>query len=129
MQNREAKILVVEDEQSLLQAWAKKFEKQGLNVLTAANGESALEAAFKNHPDLVVIDLVMPSTEGLMVIKKLREDKWGNRVPVMFLNSWRDPETFGEISGPVDYLANNWSFQQVIERVVQKLEIMKLSVD
>jgi len=128
MQKKEAQILVIEDEKPLLKIWEGIFRKEGMDVLTASTGEDALKSAFKNHPDLVVIDLVMPSSEGLTVIKKLREDKWGNKVPVVFLNGWRDPEAFTEISGPTDYMNNNWSLKQVVEKVERKLEVMKLGL-
>jgi response regulator RpfG family c-di-GMP phosphodiesterase len=127
MQRKQPNVLVVEDEQSLLIAWEEKFKRQGLNVLTATNGRSALKIAFENHPDLVVIDLVLGSSEGLKVLKTLRENKWGNRVPVVFLNSWQDPETFNaETRYPLDdYFAYNWNLEQVVERVAQKLEAVK----
>src|SRR5579864_5112234 len=85
-------ILVVEDEKSLLKAWAELFTKEGLSVLTAPDGQSALSLALRWHPDLLVVDLVMPNSDGLTLVKKLRENKWGQKVPVMFLSGWLSSE-------------------------------------
>jgi len=114
------KILVIEDTKLLIKAWVKKFEGQGFEVLTANDGTSAIEAAIDGHPDLVVVDL--PETQGAAAIKKLREFKWANRIPVMFLNSWHDPEVFREYSVGLDeHLDYNWSLEEVTQRAKQKL--------
>ena len=116
------KVLVIEDATALLKAWVQKFQDQGFEVLIANNKLSALETAARNRPDLVVIDL--PERESEETIKKLREFKWGYQVPVLFLNSWEDPEIFIQYSeGLDDHLAYNWSLQEVVERAKSKLAI------
>ena len=121
-------ILVVEDEHSLLKAWAEIFSREGLNVLMASDGKSALNLALKWHPDLLVVDLVMSHSGGLALIKKLRESKWGQDIPVMFLSGWLasdfPEEEYQKISTNKDYyLDNNWSFQQVVREVRNKLQL------
>ncbi len=128
MQKKIPTILVVEDEKTLLKTWAQKFKQEGLEVLTAQDGEAALKVALQNHPDLIVLDLVMPSTDGLMFIKKLREDKWGNRVAVTFLNSWRDPESFSKQEPKEYHIDQNWGLDQVVQSIAGKLEVMKLGL-
>jgi len=116
------KILVVEDAMALLKAWVKRFSDSGFKVLPANNSQSAIKAAIEEHPDLVVLDL--PYTQGQEVIKKLREYKWGNSVPVLFLNSWQDREIFVEYSiGLEDHLPYNWSLQEVVEKAKHKLAL------
>lgn len=122
MEKHIPKVLVVEDEKSLLKAWIERFGRLGFKVLAAPDGVSAGEIALKDHPDLVVVDLVMPSSDGLMLVKKLREDKWGNGVPVMFLNSWQDPEVLAQEAGSANFhFAYNWSLEQVVEKVKHRL--------
>jgi DNA-binding response OmpR family regulator len=116
-------ILVVEDEKSLLKAWAEIFKREGFNVLTASDGSSALNLALRWRPDLLVVDLVM----SLELIKKLRESKWGEKVPVMFLSGWLGTEISEheaeEKSQDQDhYFHDNWNFDQVVREVRNKLK-------
>ena len=125
-------ILVVEDEKSLLKAWAEIFKREGLHVLTAQNGENALGLALRWHPDLLVVHLVMSNSDGLVLIKKLREDKWGENVPVMFLSGWLGSDLPEEPpaknnSSANSYLNDNWNFSQVVQQVKNKLNINKFS--
>lgn len=133
MDNDTPTILVVEDEKSLLKAWAEIFKREGLHVLTAQNGQSALNLALRWHPDLLVVDLVMSNSDGLSLIKKLREDKWGESVPVMFLSGWLGSEP-PEEQPPAQnnhsansYLNDNWNFSQVVAQVKNKLKLRKFS--
>lgn len=121
MNNHKAQILIVEDEKSLLKAWVDRFRKEGLNVITAKNGSEALSLALSLHPDLVLVDLVMPSSDGLTLIKKLKEDKWGFRVPVMFLSGWSNPDQSADEAAKDDHMDNDWSLDQVVSRVKSKL--------
>jgi CheY-like chemotaxis protein len=138
MQHTQPTILIVEDEKSLLEAWKNKFQRQGFDVLTATNGKAALDTALKCHPDMVVTDLVMPSSDGLTLTKKLREDKWGQQVPVMYLSGWLGAE--GEEDRPQPdpgqktpakkdyYLGGNWSVEQVLKEVRRKLGVRQLAL-
>ncbi len=122
-------ILVIEDEKSLLKAWMEKFKSFGYKALGASEAVTALEIAFNCRPDLIVISLVMPSSEGLTIIKKLRENRWGSRVPVIFLNSWEDPEYLAQKQTPKDdYLAYNWSLEEVVEKVRNKLAVASMAM-
>lgn len=49
--------------------------------------------ALENHPDLILLDLIMPHMDGLTFLKELRKDKWGKSVPVMILSNLSNPET------------------------------------
>lgn len=122
MDKRKPKILVVEDVQILMSAWISKFKNQGFEVCLASNGKAAVKAAVEEHPDLVVLDLA--NSEGEEVIKKLREYKWANNMPVMFLNSWDDEEIISAYSeGIDDHLAYNWSLEEVVQKAKQKLAV------
>ncbi len=56
-------------------------------TIQARNGEQGLHLALEKHPDLVILDLLMPEMDGLTMIKKLREDEWGKNVPVIILTN------------------------------------------
>ena len=131
MKTSSSTILVVEDEKSLLNAWAEIFRREGLNVLTAPDGKSALNLALRWRPDLVVVDLVLPHSDGLALVKKLRENKWGQKIPVMYLSSRIGPEAEKKPPSslePADsYLEENWSFEQVVREAKNKLSLAKLN--
>lgn len=120
MKGKNKTILIVEDEPALLMVLADKFRREGFVVLEAKDGEEALRTALHNHPDLLILDIVMPSMDGLTMLKKLREDKWGEYVPVLILSNLSDPEQIDEAahSGAIDFLVkSNWGLDDVITKV------------
>ncbi|MFA6476080.1 MAG: response regulator [Candidatus Paceibacterota bacterium] len=122
-------ILVVEDEEILSRTLAEKLASEGFDVSTAYDGEEGLQKALKDHPDLILLDLLMPKVDGLTLLKKLREDPWGVNAQVMILTNVSDPVKVAEgmhagIDGTYEYLVkSNWSLEDVIARIKQKLEI------
>jgi|GEM_PF-2134948 two-component system OmpR family response regulator len=130
MQKHIPTVLVVENQKSLLKVWDEVFKKEGLNVLTAPDGPSALNAAFRWRPDLLIVDLIM----SLGLIKKLRENKWGQKVPVMFLSGWLDSESSEEAQTAAAeqsrdfYFHDNWNFDQIVDEVKNKLRLRDLDI-
>jgi DNA-binding response OmpR family regulator len=125
MKGKSKKILLVEDEPALLMVLADKFRREGFQVFEASDGEIALESAVKYRPDIIVLDIVMPSMDGLTMLKKLRENKWGNDVPVLILSNLSDPEQINEAagSGAIDFLVkSNWGLDDVVAKVRQTLQ-------
>lgn len=84
------KILIVEDEHSLLMALSEKFTHEGFEVLTATNGKTGLKSALKNKPNLILLDILMPVMDGMTMLKELRKDPWGMNVFVLMLTN-REP--------------------------------------
>jgi DNA-binding response OmpR family regulator len=81
-------ILIVEDDQSLLRGVVDKFLREGFVVFFATNGMEGLASALLNHPDIILLDIVMPHMDGLTMLEKLRaENEWGNKVSVIFLTN------------------------------------------
>src|SRR3989344_5931193 len=87
-------VLVIEDEDAIRWTMKEALAKDGLRVLEAKNGQEGLDLALNEHPDLILLDLVLPKIFGLDMLKKLREDEWGKRALVIVLTSLSD----GEIS-------------------------------
>lgn len=82
------KILVVEDDRALLGALAEKFTSEGFAVLSAKNGGAGLANALANHPDIILLDIVMPDMDGLTMLEKLRaSNSWGKSVQVILLTN------------------------------------------
>ncbi|MCA9293379.1 MAG: response regulator [Phycisphaerales bacterium] len=82
-----AKILVVDDEAHIVHVVALKLRNAGYTVVTASDGEEALELAINELPDLVITDLQMPYLSGLQLCEKLRETKELAHVPAMMLTA------------------------------------------
>ncbi len=118
------KILIVEDELTLLRALASQFDKKDFIVIEAVDGQDGLEKALREHPDLILLDLVMPKMDGMSMLQKLREDSWGKDVKVIILTNLTDEEKVAEAlkQESFDYLVkSDWNISDVLKKVKAKL--------
>src|SRR5579859_1655328 len=81
------KILIVEDDLTLAKMYRKKFEVSNFEVTQAADGEEGLEMALNSHPDLILLDIMMPKVDGIAMMDQLRKDPWGKNVPIIILTN------------------------------------------
>lgn len=96
------KILVVEDTLSLLKIYKKTLEMGGFGVYAAKDGEQGLKLALSEHPDLILLDVIMPKMDGLTVMKALREDDWGKNVPIILLTNL-SPDTSDSLQAILEH--------------------------
>jgi DNA-binding response OmpR family regulator len=118
------KILVVEDESPLRRALHDKLQLEGYTVLEALNGEEGLEIALREHPDLILLDVIMPKMDGLTMLKKLRENDWGKKVKIILLTSISDDvEVAHEVKkGAYDSLVkSDTKMKEVVDRIRERL--------
>ncbi|MEI6042309.1 MAG: response regulator [bacterium] len=80
-------LLIVEDEKILSKTMNEKFSQEGYSVIQAYDGVQGLKLAKQNHPDLILLDLLMPKMDGMSMLKELRNDIWGKKVPVIILTN------------------------------------------
>ncbi len=121
-------ILVVEDEPSLQETLVYNLEKQGYTVEAAGDGRSALEAARRIKPDLIVLDIMLPELDGFEVTKILRVEM---AVPILMLTA-RDDEidrVVGLEVGADDYLTKPFSMRELLARVKAQLRRTQLLRD
>ncbi|HEY4515866.1 MAG TPA: response regulator [Candidatus Paceibacterota bacterium] len=121
-------ILVVEDEKSLRDAVVDILRLKNLIPLEARNGKEGVEVAIGKHPDLILLDLIMPEMDGMTALKKIREDVWGEKVPVIILtNLSATKEQLVEdmvTHKPIHYLIkSDWKLHDVVEKIEKILEI------
>jgi len=128
MPNLDKTILVIEDEEPMLNALVKKFQKEGFNVLKAQDGNEGLESALKNKPNIMVVDIIMPKLDGISLIKRVRMEggEWGKEVPIIMLTNLSDTESVSEAAnfGVYDFLVKtDWRLDDVVRLVKQKLNL------
>jgi DNA-binding response OmpR family regulator len=119
------KILVVEDESTLLETLAYNLIRQGYSVETTANGLDALEMVRNNRPDLVVLDVMLPGMDGFDVCRIIRQEL---NVPIIMLTA-RDDEidrVIGLEMGADDYLTKPFSMREFLARVKALLRRVRL---
>ncbi len=83
----EKKALIVDDEIHIIQVVAIKLKNNGFEVVTANNGQEALEAALEHEPDVIVTDYQMPVMNGLELIENLRKQEQTAQIPVIMLTA------------------------------------------
>jgi two-component system OmpR family response regulator len=110
-------LLVVDDEPFLCDAVAASLRFLGFGVTTAGTGTSALHLARERQFDLVVMDVMLPDTDGFEVVRRLRQE--GSRVPVIFLTA-RDTQAdkvTGLTLGGDDYLTKPFGLEELAARI------------
>ncbi|PRY46313.1 two-component system OmpR family response regulator [Umezawaea tangerina] len=111
------RLLVVDDEPHIADLVATVARYEGWNAVTAGSGEAALKEAADFHPDIVVLDLMLPDLDGFSVLDRLREA--GTMVPVVFLTA-RDgtaDRVAGLTRGGDDYLVKPFSVEELMARL------------
>ena len=110
-------ILLVEDEVSLAMIVKDALEEEGYEVAIARDGLEGLEQYFKEHPALIIADVMMPEVDGFEMVRRIR--RMDKEVPVLFLSarSSVDDIVFGFGLGANDYLRKPFSLRELIARV------------
>ena len=124
--NMKKLLLIVEDELIVAKTMAEKLKAEGYDVITASDGLEGLKIAELEHPDLILLDLLLPKMEGMEVLSELRKDVWGKTVPVIILTnlSGVDGEKLCDVSElePCYYLIKaNESLQNVVDKIKEEL--------
>ena len=112
----ERRVLVVEDERTIAEAVAARLRAEGFMVDVAGDGPTAVAAAHRTKPDLVVLDVMLPGFDGLEVCRRIQADR---PVPVLMLTA-RDDENdllVGLAVGADDYLTKPFSLRELAARV------------
>lgn len=116
MESRKQKILVVDDELSIRRVLETRFSLLGYDVVTAADGEAALNAFHQARPDLVVLDVMLPKLDGYGVCQELRK---ASDVPIIMLTALSDTadRIVGLEFGADDYLVKPFSPKELEARI------------
>ena len=120
MDTRKRKILLVEDDTALASVYRSRLELEGFDVCEANNGEDALSLAVSEHPDLILLDVMMPKISGFDVLDILRNTPETTNIRVIMLTALSQPKDKerAEQLGIDDYLVKS---QVVIGDVVERV--------
>jgi two-component system alkaline phosphatase synthesis response regulator PhoP len=117
------KILVVEDMESVVTLLRSLLEREGFHVVTASDGLEALEAARREKPDLMLLDLILPGLDGLEVLRRVRNDPPTADLPVIILSGKEEEQdkVIGLEVGADDYITKPFQANELIARVKSRL--------
>lgn len=112
-------ILVIEDERSLVDVLTYNLKKEGFEVAAASDGQDGLRRAQTLLPDLIILDLMLPSLDGLQVCRNLRSDPKTQDIPLLMLTAKGEEtdEIVGFSMGADDYVTKPFKLQPLIHRI------------
>ena len=115
-----ARILVVDDEPQIRHSLQINLEKRNYAVMTAASGEEALEAIARQKPDVVIVDLILPTIDGIELTRRIREQ---SPVPIIVLSAIGDERKKVEALefGADDYVTKPFGLEELVARVKSAL--------
>lgn len=129
-------ILIVDDEPDVVTYFSGILERAGFNVVTASNGQEALEAVRRRPPDFISLDLVMPEKSGIRFLYELRKNREWSKIPIMIVTAHaRDDlgrSDFDEIFsgktmvGPLTYLEKPVKPERFLHNVMKILGLQSL---
>ena len=120
-------ILIIEDEKSLRGALVDILRLKNFIPLEARNGKEGVELALSKHPNLILLDLIMPEMDGMSALKKIRDDKWGAQIPIVILtnlsatneqfmaNAMKHMSTYC-------FIKSDWKLHDIIQKIEDILE-------
>jgi len=113
------KIVIVEDEKDIVKMLEYNLKKEGYRVFSVRDGEDALDSANREHPDLIILDLMLPGMDGLEVCKELKKETKTASIPVIMLTakSQESDKVIGLELGADDYVTKPFSPRELIARI------------
>jgi CheY-like chemotaxis protein len=119
-----ATILVVDDNLAVARVLARLLQQKGHRALTAGDGPTALQSAHDEHPDLILLDMMMPEMDGLEVLRRLKADPVTSEPPVILFSAVDDPKLVAAAmrSGAREYwIKASFNFEELPRRLARHL--------
>lgn len=117
--SKKLKILAIDDENDVLLIISASLKAEGFEVLTASDGEEGLDIADKAHPDVILLDVMMPLMDGFEVLEKLRENPNTQQIPVVMLTGLSDKEKIREAidKGTQYYVVKPFDIHDLLSKI------------
>ena len=113
------KILICDDDDHIRNIVEFSLESEGFSVHVAADGAQALRAVMSEQPDLVILDIMMPGSDGISVCREVKQNPATKHIPVLLLTakSGKGDREAGLAAGADDYITKPFSPQRLVEKV------------
>ncbi len=113
------KILIVEDEKDIVKMLDYNLKREGFRTFAVHDGEDALDSAGREHPDLIILDLMLPGMDGLEVCKALKKESKTASIPIIMLTakSQESDKVVGLELGADDYITKPFSPRELVARI------------
>jgi len=127
MKKKDIRILLVDDEPDVIEIIKYNLEQEGYKVKTASNGKEALKKARKNTPHLIIMDVMMPETDGIEACEQLRKDPIFNDTIIMFLTARGEDYSYVAAfdAGADDYVTKPIKPKIIVSKVKALLRRLK----
>ncbi len=119
---KKEKILIIEDEAGIRESLRDILQTEDYTVLEAKNGKEGLALALDTHPDLILLDLMMPEMDGMTTLKNLRADPWGAEARAIILTNMSATDE-ALVEQMVDYkplfylIKSDWKLADVLKKI------------
>ncbi len=125
VKQKESYILIVDDNSANLQLLGYILREQKYRTAVAKNGHKALELVYKKPPDLILLDIMMPETDGFEVCRRLKADDSVKDIPVIFISALDDisEKKKGFEAGGVDYISKPFQQEEIIAKVKTHMQL------
>lgn len=125
MSDGKRRVLLVDDDPSIIKMVGKRLEVEGFEVIVARDGEEAIAKAKSEHPDMIILDLMLPKIDGYEVCKRLKEDQEARDIPIVTIFSGKgqpgDDERCRQV-GAAAYVTKGEDAGPLIQQVKALLE-------
>lgn len=121
------KILVCDDDANIRNIVEFSLESEGFTVVAAADGEQALRVVMSEHPDLAILDVMMPGNDGLTICREMKQNPATKHIPVLLLTakSGKGDREAGMAVGADDYITKPFSPQRLVDKVHSVLGVRR----
>lgn len=118
-------ILVIEDDKFYDSIFLKKFTQAGYDLTVATDGKQGVEKALQIHPDIILMDLIMPNQDGFETLQKIKAEPQLANIPILILSNLGQPNDMEKAKslGAMDYIVKaSASLQEVVDKVAGYLQ-------
>lgn len=116
------KILIVDDDPAILGLLRSRLTANDYEVVTAGDGEEGLRQMDLEHPDLIIVDILMPKMDGYTFVRALKRREASRHLPIIVLSAKDQMKDLFELEGVRDYLIKPYRPEDLLERISRLLE-------
>jgi len=125
------KVLIVDDEPVNVKVLQRKLEKTGYEVRMATNGFECLEKVEEDHPDIILLDIMMPDMDGVETCRRLKQNPKTETIPVIFVTAKmdRNDKISGLETGAIDYITKPIDMEETLARINTHLRLESMHAE